>query len=647
MEKKNYQFQFAVVFFLLINQFNFAYTNGHYKIIHLLTTNDLHGQIVGQKATFMNPEYPPDILDASAMYQYIKDLRKETESKKEGVLMLDGGNFFQGHPFGIADSGKTLIEWMNKIQYDATVPGSYDFIGGAENINELAESADFPFLMANLESPDFSDKIKPYTIVDASEIKVGILGIVPQKLDETVLEQNRKGISLLSEIETMNYWIPVMKEEGAEVIIVLTSLGIPWDREEVYSDFLDSLNVGATSQKEINNALELGYFSENVDFIVSGGVSKGYPKIWYDPHSHVFISQNYGNGTEFGHILLHIDPDSHQFVGYETAVDGRVGQTMLADDFIPETSMSQWIQKKASSAIDFVYSNPDWNTKNEISSQCDVQVRGGGKTKVPNLNISEEIEIITWNTEFFPAHKDSTLPVLANVISDLNADMIAFQEIRFTGYFSGLMELLPDYDFIVSQQSSFMDQAIIYKKNMFTLVRQSEPFAENDYNFAGRPPLRGDFQYKCGDEVLNFSVINLHMKCCDSGLKRRQKAVKMLHNYISDEMKTGYKNFIVLGDWNDDLKDKENEHCFHPFKNDERFYFVNEPLVYDLSKASYPKEPYVSYLDHILVTKQMIPESKTNRIETLFIEDYIGGYSKYERYISDHRPVLLGFVPFN
>lgn len=647
MEKKNYQFQFAVVFFLLINQFNFAYTNGHYKIIHLLTTNDLHGQIVGQKATFMNPEYPPDILDASAMYQYIKDLRKETESKKEGVLMLDGGNFFQGHPFGIADSGKTLIEWMNKIQYDATVPGSYDFIGGAENINELAESADFPFLMANLESPEFSDKIKPYTIVDASEIKVGILGIVPQKLDETVLEQNRKGISLLSEIETMNYWIPVMKEEGAEVIIVLTSLGIPWDREEVYSDFLDSLNVGATSQKEINNALELGYFSENVDFIVSGGVSKGYPKIWYDPHSHVFISQNYGNGTEFGHILLHIDPDSHQFVGYETAVDGRVGQTMLADDFIPETSMSQWIQKKASSAIDFVYSNPDWNTKNEISSQCDVQVRGGGKTKVPNLNISEEIEIITWNTEFFPAHKDSTLPVLANVISDLNADMIAFQEIRFTGYFSGLMELLPDYDFIVSQQSSFMDQAIIYKKNMFTLVRQSEPFAENDYNFAGRPPLRGDFQYKCGDEVLNFSVINLHMKCCDSGLKRRQKAVKMLHNYISDEMKTGYKNFIVLGDWNDDLKDKENEHCFHPFKNDERFYFVNEPLVYDLSKASYPKEPYVSYLDHILVTKQMIPESKTNRIETLFIEDYIGGYSKYERYISDHRPVLLGFVPFN
>jgi len=638
-------FRVSFLIFLWVQIQGNQFGSNHPIKIHLITTNDLHGQIVGQKATFMNPQFPPDILDASAMYQYIADLRMEAETNNEGVIVLDGGNFFQGHPFGIADSGKTMIEWMNKIQYNALVPGSYDFIGGVENIISLAESAHFPFLMANVNYK-ITEKIKPYSIVSTSGIQVGILGIIPHKLDETVLEQNRIGLELLSEIETMNHWIPVMKNEGADIIIVLTSLGIPWDREEVYSEFLDSLQTGATSQLDIRNALELGYFSEDVDFIVSGGVSKGYPKIWYDPYSHVFISQNYGNGTEFGHIILLMDPDTHQFIGYETAVDGRVGQTMLADDFIPDPDMSGWIQERAETAIDFVYSYPEWISPSEISSQCDVQVSGSGTTAVPNVNVSNEIEIITWNTEFFPAHKDSTLPVLARVISDLNADMIAFQEIRFTGYFSGLMNLLPDYHYIVSQQSSFMDQAIIYKKDMFTLVRQSEPFAENDYNFAGRPPLRGDFQYKCGHEVLNFSVINLHMKCCDSGLKRRQNAVKMLHHYIVEEMEMGYKNFIVLGDWNDDLKDKENEHCFHPFNNDDRFYFVNESLVYNQSNASYPKEPYVSFLDHILVTKHMIPESETYRTETLFIEDFMGGFSNYERYISDHRPVMLGFVPF-
>ena len=31
-----------------------------------------------------------------------------------------------------------------------------------------------------------------------------------------------------------------MKEDGADVIIVLTSSGVPWDREEVYNDFVNN-----------------------------------------------------------------------------------------------------------------------------------------------------------------------------------------------------------------------------------------------------------------------------------------------------------------------------------------------------------------------------------------------------------------------
>ena len=50
------------------------------------------------------------------------------------MLLLDGGNFFQGHPLGIADSGKFMIEWYNQLQYDAMVPGRYDFILGSKNL---------------------------------------------------------------------------------------------------------------------------------------------------------------------------------------------------------------------------------------------------------------------------------------------------------------------------------------------------------------------------------------------------------------------------------------------------------------------------------------------------------------------------------
>ena len=59
------------------------------------------------------------------------------------------------------------------------------------------------------------------------------------------------------------------------------------------------------------------------------------------------------------------------------------------------------------------------------------------------------------------------------------------------------------------------------------------------------------------------------MKCCDSGLSRRKKAAEMLYAYLEEHSN---KNIIVLGDWNDDLKDFPSEHCFSKFILDEKYF---------------------------------------------------------------------------
>ena len=91
--------------------------------INLVSTNDLHGVIAKQEANFMNPQYPPTILGGAAFSKYVDDLRTEALEMDEGIIILDGGNFFQGSPLGLYDGGKTIIEWMNRIGYDALVPG--------------------------------------------------------------------------------------------------------------------------------------------------------------------------------------------------------------------------------------------------------------------------------------------------------------------------------------------------------------------------------------------------------------------------------------------------------------------------------------------------------------------------------------------
>ena len=146
--------------------------------IEVVSTNDLHGNIAPQKAVFMNPGFPPDIIGGAGLLKYVNDCRKESDSE---ILIFDAGNFFQGHPYGMSDGGSSIINWMNEVGYTALVPGENDFILGQKNLNELADQANFPFLMSNLicDNCDLkSDNIKPFLIKNISGIKVGILGIV-------------------------------------------------------------------------------------------------------------------------------------------------------------------------------------------------------------------------------------------------------------------------------------------------------------------------------------------------------------------------------------------------------------------------------------------------------------------------------------
>ena len=540
--------------------------------INLVTTNDIHGMIAPQKANFMNPQYPPTILGGAAFSKYVDELRKEVNNNGEGLLILDGGNFFQGNPLGLADGGRTMIEWMNRIGYDAMVPGSYDFISSAYNLNSLSEMASFPFLFSNLictNCPLISDNIKPYIIREISGVKVGILGVVNSQLSELALAENLSGTNAEKEVTSVRKWVPEMKENGVEIIILLCSSGVPWNREDEYEEFRTQVLNGEIDENSSLNALQLAYYLEDVDFVVAGGNSKGYWLPWYDPHSHTYVMQGYGSGTEFSHIKLLVDDSSHLFRGYETVIDGKASQTLLADDFQSSREDAKWIKSKIEDAQNLYYSGSISKSSHTQSPQS----LNRDEWNFPNLNNDDSIEIITWNVEFFPQANDSTILALAEAVLDLNADIIAFQELRRTGWFSKLMAYLPEYDFIVSQQASFMDLAIIYKNNIFELVRQIEPFAENDYNFARRPPLQADFIVSMNGQDIPLSVVNLHMKCCDSGLSRRQKAAQMLYEYL-DESYAEQSNIIVLGDWNDDTKDEPGQHCFDPFFQDDRFYFT-------------------------------------------------------------------------
>ena len=631
----------AIIFFLS----SFLYTNN----VEIITTNDLHGNIAPQKAWFMNPSFPPDIVGGAGLIKYIDQSRSISDSE---ILIFDAGNFFQGHPYGMVDGGSQIIAWMNRAGYTALVPGANDFVLGSENLNRLANEANFPFLISNMQCEECalkSENIKPYIIKEIKGIKIGILGIINSGISDLTSSVNIQGIKFDNSVKSLEKWVSVLKSKNVDSIIVLTSSGIPWDREEEYANLDEKINQNLIDPYDTDfNALGLGRFAEDVDIIISGGVSKGYNLPWYDPYTHVYIFQNYGNGTGFGHFEIKFDSEAKIFQGYRPMVDGKVGQTLLEDDFDFDLTELERIKSNNTVAIENLYepldiNNKDFNQFENINQKRVVY----NQWDIPSLGSDSRLEVMSWNCEFFPAAGDSTIKAMSEAIVDLDIDIIAFQEIKKAAWFEKLMKTLPEYDYIISKNSSFFDQAYIFKKDIFSFIRDKEPFSDNDYNFAGRPPLRLDLMLEYNNLNIPISLINLHMKCCDSGLKRRKKASQMLHEYLNNEISdTGYSNFIVLGDWNDDLKDEPDEHCFNPFLEDDKYYFLTDRIDDDVAFASYPKEPYLSFLDHIMTTTDFIQNTSDVHVETVMIEDYIGGYEVYELLMSDHRPVMFS-IPFS
>ena len=82
------------------------------KDIHIITTNDVHGVIAPQKAYFMNPNFPPDILGWAAFYKYVEKLRNETS-----VMLVAGDWYGMDHylRFGYGAKSSDLREALDRI----------------------------------------------------------------------------------------------------------------------------------------------------------------------------------------------------------------------------------------------------------------------------------------------------------------------------------------------------------------------------------------------------------------------------------------------------------------------------------------------------------------------------------------------------
>ncbi|MCD8411893.1 InlB B-repeat-containing protein [Tenacibaculum finnmarkense genomovar ulcerans] len=302
------------------------------------------------------------------------------------------------------------------------------------------------------------------------------------------------------------------------------------------------------------------------------------------------------------------------------------------------------------------------------------------------ISKDKTLDIVTWNIEWFGDEKKS--PAAGNPNSDeiqkekvkqvllnLDADIIAVQEIIDIDLFKELIAELPAYDFILSDAVSYPNSisgtpqklGFIYKKSVVSLksskallktihpyyngndesALQNFPDPKKSRFFAsGRLPFLMTADITIDNQTKEVNFIVLHARANTSAAKAQSKYdmrkydVETLKKELDANFST--KNIVLLGDYNDDV---DQTVVANDVIGDATTYdaFVQDASNYTIVTSALSKANFRSYasmgnmIDHITISNELTNNYLLGS-EKVHYEFY---NNMYEKTTSDHFPVSV------
>lgn len=269
--------------------------------LSIVGTNDLHGAL---------PRLP-------ILAGYINNLRKVRRAAGGDVILLDGGDMFQGTLESNIAEGADVVAAYNAMGYTAVAIGNHEFdfgpVGPAVTISKPEEDArgalkaraaeaKFPFLVANIldeKTGKLVDwpNVTPTAKVTVAGVTVGIVGLATQSTPYTTMPANFLGLKMASPADMAIEQAKRLRAEGATVILVAAHIG--------------------SACKDLGNPDDLSSCDRKDElFDVARAFPPGLVDAWVGGHTHAAVAhringvaaiESFSNGRAFGRIDLQID----------------------------------------------------------------------------------------------------------------------------------------------------------------------------------------------------------------------------------------------------------------------------------------------------------------------------------------------------
>ncbi|GGG66198.1 5'-nucleotidase C-terminal domain-containing protein [Paenibacillus radicis (ex Gao et al. 2016)] len=250
-----------------------AATTAAGKHITLLHTNDMHARAVESTSGEMGFAKLSGIIDS---------YRKANPN----TLLLDGGDAVHGTTFATLVTGESVVQVMNKMGYDAAVPGNHEYNYGYERLLELENAMTYPLLSANTRvTKDQSLLYKPYIIKEVDGVKIGIFGLTTPETAYKTHPNNVKGLTFTDPTKEAKAIVEELKDK-TDIIVAVGHIGQDAASEDTSLKLLKEVSgIDVFIDGHSHTVLKDGLVAGNGTLLVSAGEYTKYlgvVDLWFD-----------------------------------------------------------------------------------------------------------------------------------------------------------------------------------------------------------------------------------------------------------------------------------------------------------------------------------------------------------------------------